>query len=187
MLLGLFFMDATPFAEKDVPLLVTLQPIGLLLGILIAGRVYNSCTTPSSRLKVINRLYSISIMAIVVISFASMWAQSSVKTVVLCCAVLLTSFGVAVQYFIVAEVFAIEFGGNAAGLCISLMDGFGHAVSAIIFIPIGLIADGNFGWPGVWALFAVLLLTGCIFMNLFFRVFYLDVKKYLPVASTEDL
>ena len=187
MLLGLFFMDSTPFAEKDVPLLMTLQPIGLLLGILVAGRIYNSRTTPSSRLKVINRLYSISIMAIIVIYFASMWAQSNVKTVVLCCAVLLTSFGVAVQYFIVAEVFAIEFGGNAAGLCISLMNGFGHAVSAIIFIPIGLIADGKFGWPGVWALFAVLLLSGCTFMNLFFRVFYLNVKKYLPVASTEDL
>jgi len=187
MLLGLFFMDVTTFGEEDVPILVTLQPIGLLLGILVAGPIYNSCTTPSSRLKVINRLYSIAIISIVVISLASMWAQSTAKTFVLGCAVLFASFGTAVQYYIVAEVFAIEFGGNAAGLCISLLDGFGHVVSAIVFIPIGLIADGSFGWPGVWALFAVLLLSGCAFMNLFFRVFYLKVKKYIPVPSTDHL
>jgi len=180
-------MDATTFSEVDVPMLVTLQPIGFLLGILIAGPILNSCTTPTSRLKIINRLYGISITAIVVISLVSMCSKSSIKTVVLGCAVLLTSFGVAVQYFIVAEVFAIEFGANAAGLCISLMDGFGHAISAIIFIPIGLIADGNFGWPGVWVLFAVILLSGYICMNLFFRVFYLNEKKYLPLPGTQDL
>lgn len=187
MLLGLFFMDATSFGEEDVPMLVTLQPIGFLVGILIAGPIYNSRSTTSSRLRMINQQYSISIIAVIVISLVSMWPESLLKTVLLGWAVFLASYGVAVQYYIVSGVFAIEFGEDAAGLCISLMDGFGHAVSAIAFIPIGLIADSKFSWSGVWALLAVLLLFGCALMNLFFRVFYLHDKKYSPVSSTEEL
>jgi MFS family permease len=187
MILGLFFMDATSFGEEDVPMLVTLQPIGFLLGILIVGPFYNSRPTPRSRIKTINRLYGISIISVLVISLASMWAQSTLKTCVLGCAVFLGSFGVAVQYFIVSEVFAIEFGENAAGLCVSLMDGFGHALSAIIFIPIGIIADGKHGWSGVWLLLAILLLFGCTLMNIFFRLFYLNEKKYSSLATADEL
>jgi len=186
MLLGMFFLDATSFGEEDVPMLVTLQPIGFLIGILIAGPIYNSRSTPHSKLTIINRLYSISIIAVFVISLTSTWAQSSFKTFVLASAVFLSSFGVAVQYFIVSEVFAIEFGENAAGFCISLMDGFGHALSALMFIPIGLIADSKHGWPGVWALLAILLLFGCSLMNIFFRMFYLHDKKYSPMGSTDE-
>jgi len=187
MLLGLFFIDATSYGEKDVPMLVTLQPIGLLVGILIAGPIYKSRSTHSSRLRMINQLYSVSIAALLVMSLASMCAQSLLKTLVLECAVFIASFGIAVQYYIVSGVFAIEFGQNAAGLCISLIDGLGHALSAIIFVPIGLIAESQLGWSGVWALLTILLLIGCALMNIFFREFYLHDRKYSRVSISQDL
>jgi len=186
MLLGLFFMDATNFGEKDVPLLVALQPLGFLMGILIQGPTYNSCSTPNSRLRMINQLFSVSTVALVVISFASMWADSALKTVVLGWSVFLASYGSAIQYYIVTEVFIFDFDEKSVGHGISFMDGLAYVFSAIVFIPIGLIADGRFGWHMVWALVAILMVLACIFMNYCFRVFYLDVKKTPSVSSTED-
>jgi len=177
MLLGIFFMDATHLGEDNVPMLVTLHPIGFIVGILIAGPMYNSLSSPRSKLKMINWMYATSVSSVVAICLVSILRHSIIKTIILGFSVLLASVGLAVQYFIVSGVFVIEFGGDAAGLCISLMDSFGQCVSACAFIPIGLIADSFAGWPGVWIMIATILVLGCATMNSFFQVFYLSPKK----------